>query len=208
MAIGGYSMAILVLKAGSRSGWRCRSRSLITMAFGLLVGLPSLRLRADYFAIATIAMAEVVRLFAQNARELTGGNQGLFCRPRATTSTLLRRHLARRLGLDQRLPRRTSGATPRRCSRCLLVVWVTVGLATVGLALHPADALGTGAAGDPGGRGRGAARSARTPCSTSSSRWRSRPRSARSPASSSPSTWRRSTPTTTSRWSPSSPTAC
>ena len=49
------------------------------MLFGLLVGLPSLRLRADYFAIATMAMAEVVRLFAQNARGLTGGNQGLFC---------------------------------------------------------------------------------------------------------------------------------
>jgi branched-chain amino acid transport system permease protein len=45
----------------------------------VLIGLPSLRLRADYFAIATIAMAEVVRLFAQNARDLTGGNQGLFC---------------------------------------------------------------------------------------------------------------------------------
>ena len=52
---------------------------LITMAFGVLVGLPSLRLRADYFAIVTIAMAEVVRLVAQNARGLTGGNEGLFC---------------------------------------------------------------------------------------------------------------------------------
>jgi branched-chain amino acid transport system permease protein len=51
----------------------------VTMLFGVLIGLPSLRLRADYFAIATIAMAEVVRLFAQNARDLTGGNQGLFC---------------------------------------------------------------------------------------------------------------------------------
>ena len=52
---------------------------LVSMLFGLIVGLPALRLRADYFAIATIAMAEVVRLFAQNARDLTGGNQGIFC---------------------------------------------------------------------------------------------------------------------------------
>jgi branched-chain amino acid transport system permease protein len=51
---------------------------LITMAFGLLVGLPSLRLRADYFAIATIAASEAVRLTALNARELTGGAQGIF----------------------------------------------------------------------------------------------------------------------------------
>src|ERR671911_623660 len=45
---------------------------------GLIVGLPSLRLRADYFAIATIAAAEAIRLFALNARELTGGAQGTF----------------------------------------------------------------------------------------------------------------------------------
>jgi branched-chain amino acid transport system permease protein len=80
MAIGAYSMAILVLKA-DLSFWLALPVSvLITMLFGLIVGLPSLRLRADYFAIATIAMAEFVRLFAQNARDLTGGNQGLFCK--------------------------------------------------------------------------------------------------------------------------------
>src|ERR671911_1102077 len=45
---------------------------------GLIVGLPSLRLRADYFAIATIAAAEAIRLFALNAREVTGGAQGKF----------------------------------------------------------------------------------------------------------------------------------
>ena len=79
MAIGAYSMAILVLEAGM-SFWLALPLSMLTtMLFGALVGLPSLRLRADYFAIATIAMAEMVRLFAQNARGLTGGNQGLFC---------------------------------------------------------------------------------------------------------------------------------
>lgn len=79
MAVGAYSMAILVLKAGFSFWLALPVAVLITMGFGVLVGLPSLRLRADYFAIATIAMAEVVRLFAQNARSLTGGNQGLFC---------------------------------------------------------------------------------------------------------------------------------
>ena len=51
---------------------------LIAIAFGLLVGLPSLRLRADYFAIATIAAAEIVRLTAQNARERDRRQPGLF----------------------------------------------------------------------------------------------------------------------------------
>jgi branched-chain amino acid transport system permease protein len=77
MAIGAYSMAILV--GEGMSFWLSLPISiLITIAFGLLVGLPSLRLRADYFAIATIASAEAIRLFALNARELTGGAQGLF----------------------------------------------------------------------------------------------------------------------------------
>ncbi len=79
MAVGAYSMAILVLEAGLSFWLALPAAVLITMAFGVLIGLPSLRLRADYFAIVTLAMAEVVRLTAQNARGLTGGNKGLFC---------------------------------------------------------------------------------------------------------------------------------
>jgi branched-chain amino acid transport system permease protein len=79
MAIGAYTMGILVIKAGLSFWLAFPLAILATILFGLLIGLPSLRLRADYFAIATLAMAEVVRLFAQNARGLTGGNQGLFC---------------------------------------------------------------------------------------------------------------------------------
>ena len=41
-----------------------------------LVGLPTLRLRADYFAIVTIAFGEIVRYVATNQDGLTGGSQG------------------------------------------------------------------------------------------------------------------------------------
>jgi branched-chain amino acid transport system permease protein len=79
MAVGAYSMAILVVDV-ELSFWIALPLAvLITMGFGVLIGLPALRLRADYFAIATIAMAEVVRFVAQNARGLTGGNQGFAC---------------------------------------------------------------------------------------------------------------------------------
>ena len=101
MAIGAYAMAILVLKVGLNFWLSLPIAVLITIGFGLLVGLPALRLRADYFAIATIALAEVVRIFAQNARGLTGGNQGLFC-DAGRPQQLLSERLARRLGLDQR----------------------------------------------------------------------------------------------------------
>jgi branched-chain amino acid transport system permease protein len=78
MAIGAYSMAILVTDVGFSFWLALPVAMLITMAFGLLVGLPSVRLRTDYLAIATIAAAEAIRLFALNARGLTGGAQGIF----------------------------------------------------------------------------------------------------------------------------------
>ena len=78
MAIGAYSMAILTTETGISFWLSLPISVLIAIAFALLVGLPSLRLRTDYFAIATIAAAEAIRLFALNARDLTGGPQGTF----------------------------------------------------------------------------------------------------------------------------------
>jgi branched-chain amino acid transport system permease protein len=77
MAIGAYAMGILVIRAEWSLWAALPVATLIAMAAGVLIGLPSLRLRADYFAIVTIAFAEIVRYVAQNARGLTGGNQGL-----------------------------------------------------------------------------------------------------------------------------------
>jgi len=49
---------------------------------GALVAIPTLRLRADYLAIATLAFAEIVRLILKNERRLTGGDQSLAFIPR------------------------------------------------------------------------------------------------------------------------------
>lgn len=76
MAIGAYSAVILVVSVGLPFLLALPLSMLITILAGLLVGLPSLRLRADYLAIVTIAFSEVVRIAAQNSRGLTGGNQG------------------------------------------------------------------------------------------------------------------------------------
>jgi branched-chain amino acid transport system permease protein len=78
MAVGAYSMAILTTETEISFWLSLPIAVLIAIAFALLVGLPSLRLRTDYFAIATIAAAEAIRLFALNARDLTGGAQGTF----------------------------------------------------------------------------------------------------------------------------------
>ena len=77
MAIGAYTMAILVVKEGWSWWWAMPAAIAASMLAAIIVGLPSLRLRADYFAITTLAFAEIVRYLADNERDLTEGSQGL-----------------------------------------------------------------------------------------------------------------------------------
>jgi len=51
-------------------------------AVGVLIAIPAIRLRADYLAIATVALAEIVRLILKNERSLTGGDLSLSYIPR------------------------------------------------------------------------------------------------------------------------------
>lgn len=76
MAIGAYSAVVLVVDVGIPFFLALPISMAITMLVGFLIGLPAVRLRADYLAIATIAFSEVIRITVQNARGLTGGNQG------------------------------------------------------------------------------------------------------------------------------------
>ena len=53
---------------------------LIAAAFGLLIGLPALRLKGDYLAIITLGFGEIIRVIIENTPglvKLTGGAQGL-----------------------------------------------------------------------------------------------------------------------------------
>jgi len=56
----------------------------IAAAFGVLFGLPTLRLRGDYLAIVTLGFGEIVQLLANNAVPLTNGPQGLYAIDQAT----------------------------------------------------------------------------------------------------------------------------
>lgn len=54
----------------------------VTAAFaGLVVGLPSLRLKGDYLAIVTLGVGEIVRIFAQN-QEALGKSYGIAVAPK------------------------------------------------------------------------------------------------------------------------------
>ncbi len=53
---------------------------------GLIIGLPVLRLRDDYLAIATLGFSEIIRVLITNFQSLTNGAQGLKNIPRKATT--------------------------------------------------------------------------------------------------------------------------
>jgi neutral amino acid transport system permease protein len=76
MAVGAYAMAILVARFGVPLPLAMLGGLLAAVVLAVLVGIPALRLRADYLAIATVAGGEIVRYLAINLQEITGGPIG------------------------------------------------------------------------------------------------------------------------------------
>ena len=75
-ALAAYTMAILIIHLNVPMPLAALAGLLVAVLFSLVLGIPSLRLRADYLAIATIAGAEIVRYLALNMQGLTGGPIG------------------------------------------------------------------------------------------------------------------------------------
>ncbi len=93
-ALGAYSVALfgsptspvtewMVAKFGFDEGWAVPFVATIpiaialTMAAGVLLGAPTLRLRGDYLAIVTMGFGEIIRIIARNADPITGGSAGV-----------------------------------------------------------------------------------------------------------------------------------
>jgi branched-chain amino acid transport system permease protein len=74
--IGAYTSALLSL-AGMSVFLSMACGMAAAAAAGCLLALPALRLSGDYFGIATLVFAEMVRLFFLNERWLTRGPMGL-----------------------------------------------------------------------------------------------------------------------------------
>jgi ABC-type branched-subunit amino acid transport system permease subunit len=51
--------------------------ALVAALFGVILGLPTLRLRGDYLAIVTLGFGEIVPIVALNLRQVTNGANGL-----------------------------------------------------------------------------------------------------------------------------------
>jgi branched-chain amino acid transport system permease protein len=76
-AIGSYVTAILTTQAGWSFWATLPVAFLVSALFGLLIGLPTLRLKGDYLAIATLGFGEIVRNVLNNWDSLTNGPMGI-----------------------------------------------------------------------------------------------------------------------------------
>jgi branched-chain amino acid transport system permease protein len=81
-AIGAYTSALLVTKAGFGFFSALPFAALLAGFFGLLVGLPSLRLSGSYLSIVTLGFAEIVRMVLTNWHSVTNGPMGVKNIPR------------------------------------------------------------------------------------------------------------------------------
>ena len=147
VAVGAYSLAVGVTEFGL-SLWLCIFLGLlVAIVLALILGVPTLRLRADYLAIVTIAASEILRLVLRAAsfRDIFGGAAGI-------------QNFADEFYALNPFPEGRYGIGPVDFPApdfwVLVVGWSLVALlVSVRLPAH-AQPVGPGRQGDPRGRGR------------------------------------------------------
>ncbi|HGJ7834920.1 TPA: branched-chain amino acid ABC transporter permease [Streptococcus pneumoniae] len=87
MAIGAYAAAIIGSKSPTYGAFfgAMLVGALLSGAVALLVGIPTLRLKGDYLAVATLGVSEIIRIFIINGGSLTNGAVGILGIPNFTT---------------------------------------------------------------------------------------------------------------------------
>lgn len=76
-AVGAYTYAILSTVWGLSFWPGLIAGTLSAAVFAALLGLPTLKLRGDYFAIVTLGLGEITRIVLNNWDGLTGGPNGI-----------------------------------------------------------------------------------------------------------------------------------
>ncbi|MEA5030552.1 MAG: branched-chain amino acid ABC transporter permease [Sphaerochaeta sp.] len=76
-AIGSYVTAILSVTYGIDFWITIPLAAIVAGFFGLVIGLPTLRLKGDYLAIATLGFGEIVRNILNNWDKVTNGPMGI-----------------------------------------------------------------------------------------------------------------------------------
>lgn len=89
MAIGAYTSALvtktfnLPILVGTLFGM------IASLTIGLIIGYPTLKLKGDYFVIATLGIGEITKLIIENLPDVTGGARGLTDIPKGVTFTMV-----------------------------------------------------------------------------------------------------------------------
>lgn len=130
MAVAAYTMAMLVILARAPLGWAALAGIAAAVGLGFLLGVPSLRLRANYLAIVTVAGSEMIRYLATNLNATGGavGSIGMLGPTQFATYTASWQPFIG--GITARLSRPLGGlATNDFTMLCL--VWITLALLLV-----------------------------------------------------------------------------
>ena len=76
-AIGAYTFALMHIYWGANLWMALIPAMIVGAAFGVILGLPSFRLRGDYLAIVTLGFGETVRYALKNWSDFTQGDRGI-----------------------------------------------------------------------------------------------------------------------------------
>ena len=76
MAIGAYTAAILTVEYGVHYVIAVLAGGMLAMIFAYLIGIPTLKLVGDYYAIASLGLGEAIRLVIENWNSVTRGARG------------------------------------------------------------------------------------------------------------------------------------
>jgi len=79
LAVAAYGLAVTIVQLGLSMFVGILVGIMAAVVLALLLGIPTLRLRADYLAIVTIAAAEIIRLLVRSVtlRDFFGGTDGI-----------------------------------------------------------------------------------------------------------------------------------
>ncbi|MGA2083493.1 MAG: branched-chain amino acid ABC transporter permease [Holophaga sp.] len=89
LAIGAYVSTLMTMKQHAPFAVALAAGMLASGTVALLLGFPTLRLKGDYFAIATLGFAEAIRLLVENLEKITGGSRGIVGIPNKTSLPVL-----------------------------------------------------------------------------------------------------------------------
>jgi branched-chain amino acid transport system permease protein len=84
VAIGAYTASILAIKAGIGFWPATLLAGLLASIFGIILGLPTLRLKGIYLSIVTLGFGEIVRTVVMNWDSVTNGTLGVKNIPKPT----------------------------------------------------------------------------------------------------------------------------